>query len=403
MGKRVNKTKIDQIDKIEKSLSRSVASRESAKSRAKNRNKFKAGKPQTAQKEHRRTRHPIFIAVFLSAAVTTLVALLANYYLGSTFDFLKNISKDKDTETSETTTTEPEEEKPNFGDQSIIVYISGSDSRSSVSDPNARSDVNILAVVNPTTGKILLVSIPRDYYVQLHGTTGLRDKLTHAGIYGIDMSRQTLEDLLDIKVDYTVKVGFDALETIVDAIGGIDITSDQDLIPRTNKACHIILGTQHVNGTCALAFSRERYAYATGDRHRGENQQQVISKIIEKVISPAYLLKFPEILRAADGLFETSFAYSEILDILKFQLLSGPNWKIESISLDGTGSMQPTYSIPGQSLYVMIPNDASVASAKEKITQSLKTADQLKAEAEEKARQEEEAKAQQEVDEQANL
>ncbi|MBR2695671.1 LCP family protein [Candidatus Saccharibacteria bacterium] len=399
MGKRVAKSEIDQIDKIEKSLTRSVNRRESAKVRMKNRNKATASKPQNTSKEHRRTRHPVFVAASISAAVATCLFLLYKYYVGSTFDFLKSISKDKGTETSETATDAPKEEKPNFGDKPIVIYISGSDSRGSVSDQNARSDVNIVAIVNPTTGKILLVSIPRDYYVQLHGTAGLRDKLTHAGIYGVDMSRQTIEDLLNIKVDYTVKVGFDALKTIVDAIGGIDIYSDQDLTPHTDKTCHFIVGTQHVNGTCALAFSRERYAYATGDRHRGENQQQVISKIIEKVTSPAYLLKFPEILRAADGLFETSFTYSEILDMLKFQLLSGPNWQTESISLSGTGSMRPTYSIPSQSLYVMIPDDASIVSAKEKIAQSLKTAEQLKAEAEEKARQEAEAKAQQEVDE----
>ncbi len=395
MGKKLAKSNIDQIDKIEKSLSRSVASQEAAKARAKAKAKAKNSKPKKEPKEHRRTRHPIVISLFISAAVTTFLVLLGNYYLGSTFDFLKSISKDKGEETSQTNPDEPKEEKPNFGTKPITVLISGSDSRTSVHDTSARSDVNILAIVNPTTGKILLVSIPRDYYVQLHGTVGLRDKLTHAGIYGIDMSRQTIEDLLDVKTDYTVKVGFDALKTIVDAIGGIDITSDQDLTPHTNKACHITLGTQHVNGTCALAFSRERYAYATGDRHRGENQQQVISKIVEKVTSPAYLLKFPEILRAADGLFETSFTYSEILDMLKFQLLSGPNWQTESVSLDGTGSMQQTYSMPGQNLYVMIPNEASVASAKAKITHHLKTADQLKAEEEERLRKEEEEKARQ--------
>lgn len=399
MGKSVKKpqtNQIDQIDKIEKSLSRSVASSEAAKARTKAKAKAKTKK---TPKVHTRTRHPALVAGLISFVISAVAFFLYNRYVGSIFDYLKSISKDGKPESSETTDEEPKEEKPNFGDTPITVLISGSDSRVSVSDPNARSDVNIFAVVNPTTNKILLLSIPRDYYVQLHGTTGLRDKLTHAGIYGIDMSRSTIEDLLNTKVDYTVKVGFDALETIVDAIGGIDIYSDQDLTAHTNKSCSFTTGTQHVGGACALAFSRERYAYVTGDRHRGENQQQVISKIIEKVTSPAYLLKLPEILRAADGLFETSFTYDEILDILKYQLLSGTNWQTESLALDGTGSMQPTYSIPSQSLYVMIPNDASVASAQAKITESLKTKAQLEEEERARREAEEAAKAQQEVDE----
>lgn len=390
MGKKLAKSKKDSIEEIE-----IILDRETKKAKAK---KSKKPKTKKAPKEHQPTKHPVLISVIVTLVITAAPVFMFFRYYSAITDFIKGATK-KDEGTSEQQPNESEEEKINFGATPIVVYISGSDSRTSVQDTSARSDVNILAVINPTTGKVLLVSTPRDYYVQLHGTTGLRDKLTHAGIYGIDMSRQTIEDLLNVKVDKTVKVSFDALKAIVDAIDGIDIYSDQNFTASTNKSCSFITGTQHVNGTCALAFSRERYSYATGDRHRGQNQQQVISKILEKATTPAYLLRLPEILRAADGLFETSFTYSEILDMIKFQLFSGPSWNVESISLDGTGSMQPTYSMPGQSLYVMIPNDATIATAQAKITQYLKTKAEL--EEEERLRKEAEAaeKAQQEVDE----
>ena len=376
MGKKLAKTKVDSIDEIEIILDRETKKIETRKT--------KPAKPAKTPKEHKPTKHPLVIAVIITFFLAAIPTFMFFRYYNAITDFIKGVAKKE--ETSEEQPAEKEEEKINFGTTPIVVYISGSDSRTSVHDETARSDVNIIAVINPTTSKILLVNIPRDYYVQLHDTTGLRDKLTHAGIYGVDMSRQTLEDLLDVKVDKTVKVGFDALETIVDALGGIDIYSDQDLNLKSGK-CKFVGGTtQHVDGACALAFSRERHSYTTGDRHRGENQQQVISKILAKATTPAYILKLPEILRAADGLFETTFTYNEILDMIKFQIFSRPNWHVESISLDGTGSMQPTYSIPSQDLYVMIPNEDTVATAQEKITYYLKTAEQLKAEEEEKAR-----------------
>ena len=384
MGKKLAESKNDSIEEIEM-----ILNEETKKIEAKHE------KPHKAPKEHVPTKHPLLIAVVAALAIIALPVIMFFRYYSAIDSYLRSITKKEDG-TSQQQPEEKEEEKINFGSTPIVVYISGSDSRVSVHDASARSDVNIVAVVNPTTGKILLVNIPRDYYVQLHGTTGLRDKLTHAGIYGIDMSRQTIEDLLNVKINKTVKVGFDALETIVDAIDGIDIYSDQDLTTLHNK-CHFYVGTQHVNGACALGFSRERYSYETGDRHRGQNQQQVISKILEKITTPAYILKLPEILRAADGLFETSFTYSEILDMIKFQLFSNPNWSVESIGLDGIGTYAQTYSMPGQDLYVMIPNDAVVADTQAKITQYLKTADELKKEEEERKRAEEEAKRAEEV------
>lgn len=284
-------------------------------------------------------------------------------------DFIKNskviyqfevrVDKDKDVK------------RVNVATEPFIVYISGSDSRIGIND-TARSDVNIVAVVNPKTAKVLLVSIPRDYYVQLHGTTGTKDKLTHAGIYGTEMSKNTIADLLGVNINYTLKVGFSTVISVVDKVGGIDIDSDQEFTPHTNKSCHFIKGTQHVDSACALAFSRERYAYATGDRHRGQNQQQVITKLIEKISDPHYLVHWADILKAAEGSFETNLTYDEITDFARYQLAELKSWTTESISLDGSGAMLPTYSMGSQKLYVMLPYQWTIDNAKSKIAEYLK-------------------------------
>ena len=248
----------------------------------------------------------------------------------------------------------------------FIIYISGSDSRGTLND-TARSDVNMIAVINPKENKILLVNIPRDYYVQLHGTTGEKDKLTHAGIYGVNMSKDTIADLFDVNIDYFVKVGFSTVIKSVDLVGGIDIYSDKDLTCHTNKSCVFHEGTQHVNGECALAFSRERYAYTTGDRHRGENQQQVITKLVEKFSSPSVLTKYNSILNSLNGSFQTNLSYNDITSLIKDEATSFSKWNVESISVDGTGASMPTYSMGSQKLYVMIPDENTVNNAKNKI------------------------------------
>ena len=265
---------------------------------------------------------------------------------------------------------EKDVKRVNVATEPFILYISGSDSRIGLND-TARSDVNIVAVVNPKKAKILLVSIPRDYYVQLHGTTGAKDKLTHAGIYGTEMSKNTIADLLGIEINYTLKVGFSTVINVVDKVGGLDIDSDQDFTAWTNKSCHFTKGAQHVDSSCALAFSRERYAYATGDRHRGQNQQQVITKLIEKISNPHYLIRWADIMQAAEGSFETNLSYDEITDFARYQLSELKNWTTESISLDGSGAMLPTYSMGKQKLYVMLPYQETIDTAKTKIAECL--------------------------------
>lgn len=249
---------------------------------------------------------------------------------------------------------------------SFVVYISGIDGGGLPA--YGLSDVNILAVVNPDTHKVLLINTPRDYYVQVAGTTGMKDKLTHAGLYGINTSIGTLNQLYDIKVSSYVKIGYDTLTILVDKLDGIDIYSDKTFNSFHIKGWVVKKGMNHFTGKQALAYSRERYAYSDGDRHRGENQQAVITAIIEKVATNKhYLLKFNEILDAVSPYIITNTDVNDVQELVKKQLNSLQPWTVESIGVNGTDSMNYTNSFPKQYTYVMIPNQDTIEEAKDKI------------------------------------
>ena len=266
-----------------------------------------------------------------------------------------------DKKTNNSTTSKP-----------FIIYISGIDTYGKISSVS-RSDVNIVAVVNPALEKILLVSIPRDYYVKLHNTNGYNDKLTHAGIYGIDMSVNTIEDLLDINIDYYLRLNFSTLTKSIDLLDGVDVYSDITFNPTTNPDLTIYQGLNHMNGEEALAFARERYAYQTGDRHRGENQQAIIEAVIKKLSNPKNITKYKDILNSLDGTFETDMSYKDITNLVKLQISKNIDWNVTSISLDGKGSMMPTYSMGERKLYVMIPDEETVVNAKNKISKYMES------------------------------
>lgn len=263
----------------------------------------------------------------------------------------------------------------NLTKHSFVMYISGIDTRSGRMDGTSLSDVNIIMAVNPTTRQILLVAIPRDYYVMLHGTSGLPDKLTHAGaLGGINLSMSTIEDLLGIKFDHYLRVNFNAVINLVNAIGGITVNSDvdYDITAWTNKTCVFHPGLNNLNGNCALAFARERYAYETGDRHRGENQEQVITKIFEKISSSSVLIsKYSDFLNALAGSFETTITTSDITSFANMQLDDMRPWTITTYNLDGSTGMALTHSYPGQYLSVMHPDWNTVETAKVKIQEIL--------------------------------
>lgn len=253
------------------------------------------------------------------------------------------------------------------------IYISGIDVYGDIASLS-RSDVNMIVTVNPKTHEVLLTSIPRDYYVQLHNTTGYKDKLTHAGTYGIDMSIATIEDLLDISINYYIRVNFTTLISMVDSIGGIDVYSDASFTAYTNKSCKYKVGTNHLNGKCALAFTRERYAYKEGDRHRVENQQAVITAIMNKTLSSKILVtKYTNILKSLGSSFQTNMPQEQIYSLVNMQLDNMPNWDISNYSLDGTDGRNYTYSYSGSKLYVMNPDYTTVVKARELINKLMES------------------------------
>jgi LCP family protein required for cell wall assembly len=248
------------------------------------------------------------------------------------------------------------------------VYISGIDVAGSISSVS-RSDVNMIMTVNPNTHQILLTSIPRDYYVRLHGTTGYKDKLTHSGLYGINMTIETVEDLLDIEINYYIRVNFTTLINVVDAIDGIDVYSDYTFTSMHGNY-NFTKGLNHMNGDQALGFSRERYAFESGDRQRVKNQQAVLTGIINKISSSSTLLtKYTSILSTLSDSFETNMSSNRIYSLINMQLDQMPSWNIESISLNGTDSSNYTYSYSAGKLYVMEPDESTITSAVEKINQ----------------------------------
>lgn len=252
--------------------------------------------------------------------------------------------------------------------KSFNLYISGIDVDGPITKVS-RSDVNIIATVNMETGKILLTNTPRDYYVQLHGTTGLKDKITHAGSLGIEMSKATLEDLYETKIDYYIRVNFDSLIKVVDAIGGIDVYSDRDLIGA--KKTHFKYGWNHLNGEQALAYARTRKAYESGDRHRGQNQQQVIEAIVKKVTKSNNLTYYLNLFNAIEDSFQTNIDKDNINNLINFQIKNNYQWKFETISVDGYGTYTYFYTHPNFYNYAMIPYPETVEAAKKKINEVL--------------------------------
>lgn len=254
----------------------------------------------------------------------------------------------------------------------INIYLSGSDSRSGLVSSSSLSDVNMMVTINPYTHTVLLTNIPRDYYVQLHGTTGYKDKLTHAGIYGTDMSIKTIEDLLETEIEYYVKVGFSSVIKIVDLVGGIDIYSDTAFRSHCKdggaESVYVKVGMNHFTGAQALSYARERYAYNNGDIHRGQNQQQVIEAVLNKVMTnKSLLLKYDSLLNSFSELYKTDIPKELITLLIKQQLEDMSSWKIEKQTLIGYDGFNKTYSWPNQDLYVMIPDNNSVNDAVTKI------------------------------------
>lgn len=315
---------------------------------------------------------------FTTAEVDTFQELTEDLYDGSVDaiildeayeGFMEQLHPDYQNETRVIATKSYEEELEtedvvvDKNSDSFSVFISGIDTYGSINTVS-RSDVNLIMTVNKETHEILLTSIPRDYYVTLH-TYGVRDKFTHSGVYGINETITTAEDLLDIDIDYYVRVNFTSLVDIVDALGGITINNQ---IPFTNRGYTFPVGNINMDGAQALVYARERYAYTDGDNQRIKNQQAILTAAINKAVSPAILTNYSSILSVVLDACQTNVPTDVITSLVKNQLNQNSSWNIEHQYLTGSGShSRTTYSMPGYNLYVMEPNQSSVDAASSNI------------------------------------
>ena len=263
------------------------------------------------------------------------------------------------------------------------VLISGSDTRGGF-DENGRSDVIMVATVNPKTSTILLTSVPRDFYVTTACDAadgcmqGALDKITHTGIHGTNTTKRTVEQLLGVEINYTFKVGFDTVTDLVDALGGVDVYVEPGYAV-TNQYFSVHEGVNHLNGHDALEYARERYAYTEGDRQRTKNQQQVLMGIVNEVTKPSVITKYASIMDAMANTFSTTMSNEEISDLIKYQINNNPKWKMEQYMVDGTGDTLMCAEL-GDAAYVMVPDQSTVKMAKDKINAVLagKSADDIK-------------------------
>ena len=255
----------------------------------------------------------------------------------------------------------------NTANESFNVLISGIDTYGSIEDVS-RSDVNLIASVNPQTHQILVISIPRDFYVETACDAsagcaqGKMDKLTHTGLHGIETTERTLEKLFGIEINYNVRVNFSSLVTIIDELGGVDV-DNVDEFTSLYKGYVFKPGRVHVDGDMALGFVRERYSFTEGDRERGRNQMRVLTAIIDKITSPAILSNYAGIMKSISKSFQTNMSTKEIAALVNAQLSSDAPWTIYNYSVNGTGGTDFAYELQNNA-YVMYPNEMTISNAK---------------------------------------
>ena len=246
----------------------------------------------------------------------------------------------------------------------FLVYLSGTDTFGSAAT-RARSDVNILAAVDTQAKKLLLVATPRDFYVTFPETGGAKDKLAHAGIYGVEASAAALEGLYGVTVNYWVKLNFTGFVELIDALGGVEVYSDQAFTVEPIRTYQ--QGYNQLTGLEALAFARERYSFPDGDYQRAKNQMEVIRAVVEKCSSFALVQNFRPVLEAAGEHLETNMPKEHLYGLAALQLGDPGPWTVETYTAQGDSAYRETWSMPGQELYVILPGEDSVQEAKEKL------------------------------------
>ena len=247
------------------------------------------------------------------------------------------------------------------------IYISGIDTYGPISSVS-RSDVNIIMTVNQETKKILLTTTPRDAYVPIaDGGNNQNDKLTHAGIYGVDASIHTLENLYGIDLNYYARLNFTSFLKLIDLLGGVDVYNDQEFTSLHGKY-HFPVGNVHLDSEQALGFVRERYSLSNGDGDRGRNQQKVISAIIQKLTSTEALKNFDGIMQSLQDSVQTNMPPETMVSLVNAQLASGGKYTVITRDLKGTGRMDlPSYAMPDSSLYMLEVDPNSLETLKTEI------------------------------------
>ena len=257
-------------------------------------------------------------------------------------------------------------------DSPFTIYLSGIDNRDHTLPFAARSDVNLILAVNPAKNKILLLNTPRDFYVPL-AMNGKLDKLTHAGLYGVNESIHTLEKFYNIKFNYYARINFDATSTIIDQLGGVDIHIPY-VVNTYHGHRHYEPGNYHLNGNEALDFARERVSisWAGGDRERGRNQEKILTALIQKLQSDkTNLTRLDQIFNSIAKNIQTNFTPDDLKYLVQKQLTNFSNWQIESIDVDGKADITSTYTYPEPKHFVWHPYQDTVDRAKAKLQEYL--------------------------------
>lgn len=252
--------------------------------------------------------------------------------------------------------------------QKFILYISGIDVWGG-QDIVSRSDVNLLVSVNRETGEIKIVNTPRDSYVLLPDSGDMRDKLTHAGLYGIESSEGALENLYGIDIDYYLKLNFSGFEKIIDTLGGIDVMSEQEFTVEPIK--DYVKGINHLTGIESLAFVRERKSFSDGDNQRGRHQMEMAKAVIKALSSAQTLTKFSDFLKETDTYYLTDMPQDLIISMANTELIRQRSWDIETYAVKGSGDYKPTYSIQSKNLYVTVLDDDNVKEAGELLNNNI--------------------------------
>ncbi len=308
-------------------------------------------------------RKKIMCVGFVLFLCAVLLMIFVVYEKRQPKELLSSEPESEEIYNEETSTQSVEQEIQTEKDMgTFVVYFSGIDVWG-WTDTKSRSDVNIIAAVNTNTRHIQLINTPRDYYVEMPISNGAKDKLTHAGLYGVENSMGTLSMLYDIDIDYYLRVNFSGFEAIIDEMGGVDVYSEYDFTVDPIK--HYTEGYNHLTGLEALAFVRERHAFSSGDNQRGRNQMALLNAMIQKVCSADFLANHDKIIEDLTDMYRTNIPDDVIAGLIFNQLLNNETWTVDSYAVTGTGGTETTYSTPDSAGYVMIPNDADVEQAKE--------------------------------------